>query len=183
VRRHPRELRKLGLAASRNQRSPRTCQATRGQAQPGWRTFLQTTPPDMPPGWFVVPTMASNTLRLRDCAFASQNLVWSRHPARQRMGCTPIPRLFLGMVLAPIMIRTRSDLTHRCQQRPDFSRPGIRDAELQPSSPWQNGLPQRGSGSIRRECLGPHHCFGRGTSAAGAEKLCGLFTELERIVR
>ena len=38
---------------------------------------------------------------------------------------------------------------------------GIRDKPTAPASPWQNGFAERLIGSIRRECLVPHHCLGR----------------------
>jgi hypothetical protein len=51
---------------------------------------------------------------------------------------------------------------------------GIRDKPIAAASPWQNGFAERLIGSIRRECLDPHHCLGRGPSAPDSNFLCRL---------
>jgi transposase InsO family protein len=51
---------------------------------------------------------------------------------------------------------------------------GIRDKPIAPASPWQNGFVERLIGSIRRECVDPYRCPGRGTFAPDSEILRSL---------
>jgi transposase InsO family protein len=170
------ELVKLGFEVSQSSVAKYMVRRRRQPSQ-GWRTFLRNHAPDIAAmDLFVVPTLSFDLLyafiivRLdrRDLIWinvtTNPNAEWIARQITEAFPWNEAPRY---------IIRDR-DRIYGAVVRRRLRAMGIRDKPIAPASPWQNGFAERLIGSIRRECLDPHHCLGRGTSAPDSEKLCGL---------
>jgi type II secretory pathway pseudopilin PulG len=128
----------------------------RGPPSQGWRTFLRSHAPDIAAmDLFVVPTISFGLLyalvivRL-DC----RALVWinvTAHPTAEWVA-PQITEAFPWDEAPRYLIRDHDRIYGSVVTRRMRSM-GIRDRPTAPASPWQNGVAERLTGSIRRECL------------------------------
>jgi transposase InsO family protein len=130
----------------------------------GWRTFLRNHADGIAAmDMFVVPTISFRLLYgLLIVGHGRRQILWfgaTAHPTADRIanqiteacGWEDVPRY---------LIRDREGAHGEVFIRRLRSM-GIRDRPTSPRSPWQNGYAERLIGSIRRECLEPHHQYAR----------------------
>jgi hypothetical protein len=176
------ELLKLGFSVAQSTVAKYMVKR-RGAPSQGWRTFLRNHAPDIAAiDLFVVPTIGFELLYgFVIVRIDRRDLVWinvTTNPTAEWIA-RQITEAFRWDAAPGYMIRDRDRIYGAVVTR-RLRAMGIRDKPIAPASPWQNGFAERLIGSIR--VFGPHHCFGRGTSAPDSNFLCRLLqTPSERI--
>ena len=170
------ELLKLGFSVAQSSVAKYMVKR-RGPPSQGWRIFLRNHAPDIAAmDLFVVPTIGFKLLYgFVIVRLSRRDLVWinvTTNPTAEWIA-HQITEAFPRNEGPRYLVRDRDRIYGAVVTR-RLRAMGIRDKPTAPASPWQNGFAERLIGSIRRECFGPHHCLGRGTSAPDSEKLCGL---------
>jgi transposase InsO family protein len=128
----------------------------RGPPSQGWRTFLHNHAPDIAAmDLFVVPTIGFDLLyAFIIVRLDRRDLAWidvTTNPTAQWIA-RQLTEAFPWDGAPGYMIRDRDRIYGTVVTR-RLRAMGIRDKPTAPASPWQNGVAERLTGSIRRECL------------------------------
>jgi transposase InsO family protein len=149
------ELLKLGFAVAQSTVAKYMINRRRPPSQE-WHTFLRNHAPDIVAmDLFVVPTIGFRLLyALVIVRLDRRNLVWSDVTTNPTAEWTArqLTEAFPWNEAPRYLIRDRDRIYGAVVLR-RIRAMGIRDKPIAPSSPWQNGIPERLIGSIRRECL------------------------------